>query len=691
MANPYTSGKKVPKATSDLEGFVIHVVGLGKEEDRLATAMKDKDTIAILLSNPGAFERIRAKLTGFNRQFYELLLLDMQDRVKWLTTALCQLKDVHMALLSVVLPVQEMVPILYLKAKPEAMGGCGDKIAQEMFQQVLFGDKEMVMPEEGKGPSPRMMGLWGLWQNEYNPIAGEIIMRLGDNVFVDPPRPFLTEADYTARGLEYQKKKLAEAPIMAACPVCRKFAPQFMRTIEGGQVPTGEFVRVMEKETGREALRCVNCALAQQKEGKIDILEPIKKSMEEAAAVVAQAPEVPGTPPPAAALKPVASFITDKKTGVAPLPVRFTDTSTNLPTHWEWDFGDGTPKSEEKNPIHLYQKAGTYSVTVVVSNTAGVSFAMQPNLITVSAPAPVKEGAKPMVQAPTKVVLPKETPLAEKPPVEKPLQPFMFKKAVVAGQDKWGTVDVLGFTGEYNYVKVKLKDGSKKIVPDVLLSEPYEEGPPIEESLAAIKAMAPEFKKEAAQIAKELGIPAREAPVMHGTPGTYKARFWYSPSPVGAYRGSDPGISLIDFGEDSDVTPDEILWEFGDGTTDRTLNRYPVHIYEKPGKYQVKMTVWKDGKYATYSQEVDVPPRPAETVRPQAPAPERITEVPARAKVPLSAEQKRRLLERAVKEMKLPQDRLLRLIEEQDIPEEIYRQFGIVVEVSPGTPENPRT
>lgn len=36
--------------------------------------------------------------------------------------------------------------------------------------------------------------------------------------------------------------------------------------------------------------------------------------------------------------------------------VIFTDTSTNTPTSWLWDFGDGSPYSTEQNPVHKFTK-----------------------------------------------------------------------------------------------------------------------------------------------------------------------------------------------------------------------------------------------------------------------------------------------------------------------------------------------
>ena len=43
--------------------------------------------------------------------------------------------------------------------------------------------------------------------------------------------------------------------------------------------------------------------------------------------------------------------------------VNFTDTSTENPTSWSWQFGDGTT-STLQNPGHLYTNSGTYTVNL---------------------------------------------------------------------------------------------------------------------------------------------------------------------------------------------------------------------------------------------------------------------------------------------------------------------------------------
>jgi PKD repeat protein len=52
------------------------------------------------------------------------------------------------------------------------------------------------------------------------------------------------------------------------------------------------------------------------------------------------------------------------------LPVQFTDASTNVPTSWNWDFGDGTT-SAEQNPVHTYTESGIYTITLEACNTLG--------------------------------------------------------------------------------------------------------------------------------------------------------------------------------------------------------------------------------------------------------------------------------------------------------------------------------
>jgi PKD repeat protein len=67
--------------------------------------------------------------------------------------------------------------------------------------------------------------------------------------------------------------------------------------------------------------------------------------------------------------------------GVVPLTVTFTDTSSNA-TNWSWQFGD-TGTSIVKSPVYTYNTIGTYSVNHSANNTHDISWTNQSNYITV--------------------------------------------------------------------------------------------------------------------------------------------------------------------------------------------------------------------------------------------------------------------------------------------------------------------
>ena len=82
---------------------------------------------------------------------------------------------------------------------------------------------------------------------------------------------------------------------------------------------------------------------------------------------------------------PVADFVGSPTSGDAPLTVNFTDQSTNNPTSWSWDFGDGG-SSTVQNPSHEYANAGTYTVALTATNSCGSDTQTKTDYITVSQP-----------------------------------------------------------------------------------------------------------------------------------------------------------------------------------------------------------------------------------------------------------------------------------------------------------------
>jgi PKD repeat protein len=59
----------------------------------------------------------------------------------------------------------------------------------------------------------------------------------------------------------------------------------------------------------------------------------------------------------------VADFTATPVVGMDSLTVSFTDISLGTPTSWAWDFGDSYT-STEQNPVHTYDSAGVYTVTL---------------------------------------------------------------------------------------------------------------------------------------------------------------------------------------------------------------------------------------------------------------------------------------------------------------------------------------
>ena len=65
---------------------------------------------------------------------------------------------------------------------------------------------------------------------------------------------------------------------------------------------------------------------------------------------------------------PVSSFTATPSSGPAPVSVQFDDTSSNNPTTWIWNFGDGAG-SNQQNPSHNYTISGVYTVTMQASSS----------------------------------------------------------------------------------------------------------------------------------------------------------------------------------------------------------------------------------------------------------------------------------------------------------------------------------
>ena len=82
-------------------------------------------------------------------------------------------------------------------------------------------------------------------------------------------------------------------------------------------------------------------------------------------------------------LRTIANFSANI-TLVSPLTVQFTDSSTNSPTAWRGDFGDGN-SSTQRHPSNSYGGPGLYSVTLTATNAYGSNSTIKTHYISATA------------------------------------------------------------------------------------------------------------------------------------------------------------------------------------------------------------------------------------------------------------------------------------------------------------------
>jgi PKD repeat protein len=225
---------------------------------------------------------------------------------------------------------------------------------------------------------------------------------------------------------------------------------------------------------------------------------------------------------------PQASFFVNATSGIAPTTIRFTDTSTGVPNTWNWEFGDGSPGSSEQNPVHTYYSSGVYSIQLTVSNGIGSSTVTKPSLITIGTPTGADFTFKPAEG---------DVPLM-----------IQFTDNSAGGPIyiyKWQFGD--GYSSrEQNPVHTYLRPGN------------YTVSLTITTNTGAVST-----------ISKEV--------VLTGTPvASFKA------NPTG---GSSP--LTVQFTDTSSNAPTDWFWTYGDGTFGNVRN--PVHTYNSPGTYTVKL------------------------------------------------------------------------------------------------------
>ncbi len=81
---------------------------------------------------------------------------------------------------------------------------------------------------------------------------------------------------------------------------------------------------------------------------------------------------------------PVANFCSNTTSSCTGI-IQFMDNSTNEPTSWLWNFGDGTT-STLQYPTHTYTTSGTYTVSLKATNSFGDNIMTKTSYVTINLP-----------------------------------------------------------------------------------------------------------------------------------------------------------------------------------------------------------------------------------------------------------------------------------------------------------------
>ncbi|MGB9941312.1 PKD domain-containing protein [Methanosarcina sp.] len=231
---------------------------------------------------------------------------------------------------------------------------------------------------------------------------------------------------------------------------------------------------------------------------------------------------------------PVTAFLATPTTGKAPLTVSFTDQSTGSPALWKWTFGDGNT-STERNPVHTYNKSGRYSVILTAGNENGSNALTKSSYIIVSS---VLNGPVSKFSAsPTSGSMPLTV-------------HFTDQSTGTPASWRWTFGDG-NTSAERNPVHTYNKSG----LYSVTLTAGNENG---SDALSKTGYIA---------VSSVLNTPVTS----------------FSASPI---SGKSP--LTVGFNDQSTGSPASWKWTFGDGSN--SIDKNPVHTYNKSGLYSVTLT-----------------------------------------------------------------------------------------------------
>jgi gliding motility-associated-like protein len=334
---------------------------------------------------------------------------------------------------------------------------------------------------------------------------------------------------------------------------------------------------------------------------------------------------------------PVVNFTASPTSGCSPLFVNFQDQSSNNPTSWFWDFGNGAT-STVQNPTVTFLSPGLYTVKLTATNASGSNTLTRTNFINVYESPFVNFAADDTVGCFPQPVQFTDLSTAGTGNVNTTWEWNFGDGAVSNQQNPKHTYTISGnFTST---LRVTNDKGCYKI-----FSKPQY----IQVSTGVIASFTnnlPAFCSPPADISfnntssgpgiltyqwnfGDGNISAVQNPVhTYSNPGSYTLKLSVTSSlgcsdsvvKFGAVQLSAKSASFIipdstcinaavNINNTSFPVPNSQNWDFGDGTN--SALRYPVKTYSTPGIYKVTLTNNYSGCMDTAIKTIVVSPRPA--------------------------------------------------------------------------------
>lgn len=320
---------------------------------------------------------------------------------------------------------------------------------------------------------------------------------------------------------------------------------------------------------------------------------------------------------------PVPFFTAESIIG-SPLTVQFNNQTTGDVTSYSWDFGDGSPITDQNsvgNPSHVYPAGGTYTVTLTASGAGGSnSYTAQ---VSVTAPVNAMFSASPDTTSPLMVQFTNES---TGPVVA---SSWDFGDGTTSAETSPSHTYAAGGTYTVTLTVTGSDGGTSSYSGQVTVTEPVDalfatqavEGQPLavqfnNQSTGPVATSNWDFgdgtgSSETSPLHEyAVGGTFTVTLTVTGTNGTTDSTsaIITVTQPVDALFATQPveGQPLnIQFNNQSSGPIVAVSWNFGDGTTSTEVN--PLHTFPAGGTYMVTLTVTgADGGTDSYSAEVSL-------------------------------------------------------------------------------------